>query len=368
MGKGVGPQGRPIPFYATFTNSGGRPDRLLKIETGAAHHAILKALELQDRHCPPRRTGRAGVPANGRVSLRPGTHQITHDRPLRQGRARQLHPGDVRLRARRPPLGRYPRREPRRTGAQGSLLSTRRVDGAIWKARARRPDGRLRGTGNGHRPLPMAGRRRRARSRQAQDGARDGVRLNDRIYARGGRRRALDRQAWRCWRMRPTCSRTQPASSGADRDPLRRTARNRRRRLRLRPCGSPLGVDQRVVLLVLTAYILYEAYRRFQNPPEIVGGRCWRSRSSALRQPRQHEATFGGSSESLNVKGAYFEVLSDMLGSLGVIVAAIVVMPPAGRSSIRSSAPHRAIHRAAHLEPAQAGSTILLEGTPPRSI
>src|SRR5262245_28699040 len=34
----------------------------------------------------------------------------------------------------------------------------------------------------------------------------------------------------------------------------------------------------------------------------------------------------GGSSESLNVKRAYFEVLSDMLGSLGVIIAAPVVM------------------------------------------
>lgn len=34
----------------------------------------------------------------------------------------------------------------------------------------------------------------------------------------------------------------------------------------------------------------------------------------------------GGSSESINVKGAYFEVLSDMLGSLGVIVAAVVVL------------------------------------------
>src|SRR5262249_46457764 len=34
----------------------------------------------------------------------------------------------------------------------------------------------------------------------------------------------------------------------------------------------------------------------------------------------------GGSSESLNVKGAYFEVLSDMLGSVGVIAAAIIVM------------------------------------------
>ena len=34
----------------------------------------------------------------------------------------------------------------------------------------------------------------------------------------------------------------------------------------------------------------------------------------------------GGSSESLNIKGAYFEVLSDMLGSLGVILAALIVM------------------------------------------
>ena len=34
----------------------------------------------------------------------------------------------------------------------------------------------------------------------------------------------------------------------------------------------------------------------------------------------------GGSSESLNVKGAYFEVLSDMLGSIGVIVASLLIM------------------------------------------
>jgi cobalt-zinc-cadmium efflux system protein len=34
----------------------------------------------------------------------------------------------------------------------------------------------------------------------------------------------------------------------------------------------------------------------------------------------------GGSSESLNIKGAYFEVLSDMLGSIGVIVAALLMM------------------------------------------
>lgn len=82
-----------------------------------------------------------------------------------------------------------------------------------------------------------------------------------------------------------------------------------------------------VVLLLLTVYILYEAYQRFQNQPEIIGGPmlvvavvglCVNLVSMKLLS--------GGSSESLNVKGAYFEVLSDMLGSLGVIVAAIVLL------------------------------------------
>jgi hypothetical protein len=43
--RGSALKGDQFPFYATFTNSGARPDRLLKIETAAAHHAILKALD-----------------------------------------------------------------------------------------------------------------------------------------------------------------------------------------------------------------------------------------------------------------------------------------------------------------------------------
>lgn len=82
-----------------------------------------------------------------------------------------------------------------------------------------------------------------------------------------------------------------------------------------------------VVLLLITVYILYEAYQRFKTPPEVLG------------LPMMVVAIVGlivnlvsmkllaaGSSESLNVQGAYFEVFSDMLGSLGVIVAAIIVM------------------------------------------
>ena len=82
-----------------------------------------------------------------------------------------------------------------------------------------------------------------------------------------------------------------------------------------------------VVLLLLTIYILYESYQRFLSPPEILSG------------PMLGVALVGlvvnfismrllasGSSESLNVQGAYFEVLSDMLGSLGVIAAAVIIM------------------------------------------
>jgi cobalt-zinc-cadmium efflux system protein len=81
------------------------------------------------------------------------------------------------------------------------------------------------------------------------------------------------------------------------------------------------------VLLVLVAgYILYEAYQRLRHPLQIqsigmlaiaviglgvnlVGMRILRS----------------GAESSLNVKGAYLEVWSDMLASVGVILAAIVI-------------------------------------------
>uniref|UniRef100_UPI0021C68063 cation diffusion facilitator family transporter n=1 Tax=Microvirga sp. Mcv34 TaxID=2926016 RepID=UPI0021C68063 len=82
-----------------------------------------------------------------------------------------------------------------------------------------------------------------------------------------------------------------------------------------------------VVLLLLTVYILYEAYQRFLAPPEILGGPMLAVAAVGLVVNLiSMRLLAGGSSESLNVKGAYFEVLSDMLGSLGVIVAALVVL------------------------------------------
>lgn len=81
-----------------------------------------------------------------------------------------------------------------------------------------------------------------------------------------------------------------------------------------------------VLLLALSGFILYEAWERWNNPSQIDA------------PVMLIAAVFGlianlvgvillrrGATESLAVKGAYLEVLSDALGSVGVVVAAIVI-------------------------------------------
>ena len=81
-----------------------------------------------------------------------------------------------------------------------------------------------------------------------------------------------------------------------------------------------------LILFWISFYILYEAYRRFQEPPEV----------NSL--PMMIVAAVGlfvnlvgiynlrrGSKESLNVQGAFLEVVSDTLGSLGVIIAGLIM-------------------------------------------
>ena len=82
-----------------------------------------------------------------------------------------------------------------------------------------------------------------------------------------------------------------------------------------------------VVLLLLTIFILYEAVGRLIDPPPVMAGPMLAVALVGLGvNLASMKLLAAGSSESLNVKGAYFEVMSDMLGSLGVIVAALVVM------------------------------------------
>jgi cobalt-zinc-cadmium efflux system protein len=104
-----------------------------------------------------------------------------------------------------------------------------------------------------------------------------------------------------------------------------------------------------LVMIFLSVYILYEGFRRIFEPPEIqsypmiivasiglimnlVGMRLLGSISSVrgggghshwFHQEDHHEAQ---QEDSLNIKAAYFEVLSDTLGSAGVIAAGIIIL------------------------------------------
>lgn len=82
-----------------------------------------------------------------------------------------------------------------------------------------------------------------------------------------------------------------------------------------------------VVLLVVTVFVLREAWARLAAPPEILGGPMLAVAVAGLIVNLiSMRMLHAGSKESLNLKGAYFEVMADILGSVGVILAALVVM------------------------------------------
>jgi cobalt-zinc-cadmium efflux system protein len=81
-----------------------------------------------------------------------------------------------------------------------------------------------------------------------------------------------------------------------------------------------------VLLFAVAGYVFYEAFTRIGDPPDIdplpvliVGGVGLGINIAAFLLLRT------GAAESLNVEGAYVEVLADTLGSIGVIVGAIVI-------------------------------------------
>jgi len=81
-----------------------------------------------------------------------------------------------------------------------------------------------------------------------------------------------------------------------------------------------------VLLFAVAGYVLFEAAKRIGDPPDILTGPmvgvaivglavnvvAWRLLSR-------------GASESLNVEGAYLEVIADLVGSIGVIIAAVTI-------------------------------------------
>ena len=82
-------------------------------------------------------------------------------------------------------------------------------------------------------------------------------------------------------------------------------------------------------LILISGYIIYEAIERFQNPPEIQSsGMLIVAFIGLLVNVLVAWIMMRGADvkENLNMRGAYLHVLSDMLGSVGAIIAALLIM------------------------------------------
>jgi len=81
-----------------------------------------------------------------------------------------------------------------------------------------------------------------------------------------------------------------------------------------------------LLLFVLAGYILWESVHRFLAPPPVASlGMLVVGVTGLAVNLVAMQLLKAGSGESLNVKGAYLEVWADMLGSVGVIVGALVI-------------------------------------------
>lgn len=81
-----------------------------------------------------------------------------------------------------------------------------------------------------------------------------------------------------------------------------------------------------LLLFAVAIYILYEAWQRVRNPEGVTSGAMLIVAIAGLIVNLiSFKLLTAGAKESINVKGAFFEVLSDLLGSIGVIIAAIIV-------------------------------------------
>jgi cobalt-zinc-cadmium efflux system protein len=81
-----------------------------------------------------------------------------------------------------------------------------------------------------------------------------------------------------------------------------------------------------VLLFAVTAYVLIEAVGRFTHPPEVAAGPMLVVATIGLAANVVAFALLrSGARESLNVRGAYLEVVGDLLGSVGVLAAAGVI-------------------------------------------
>jgi cobalt-zinc-cadmium efflux system protein len=82
-----------------------------------------------------------------------------------------------------------------------------------------------------------------------------------------------------------------------------------------------------VLLLAVAAYIFYEAFQRFTDPPEVDSVPLLAVASGGLVvNIIAARILHSGAQESMNVRGAFLEVWKDILGSVAAIAAALIIL------------------------------------------
>jgi cobalt-zinc-cadmium efflux system protein len=82
-----------------------------------------------------------------------------------------------------------------------------------------------------------------------------------------------------------------------------------------------------LTLVALSLWIFYEAFRRLGDPPEVLGGWMLVVGVVGIGVNLVGGAIlFRSRTESLNVDAAFRHVLADLLGSIGVVVAAAIIL------------------------------------------
>ncbi|MBY0121254.1 cation diffusion facilitator family transporter [Bacillus sp. S/N-304-OC-R1] len=83
-----------------------------------------------------------------------------------------------------------------------------------------------------------------------------------------------------------------------------------------------------ITLILISIYIFFEAYHRFFNPPEVLSGGMLIISTLGLliNIVAAWILMRGNKEENLNIRSAFLHVIGDMLGSVGAIIAALLMM------------------------------------------
>jgi cobalt-zinc-cadmium efflux system protein len=107
----------------------------------------------------------------------------------------------------------------------------------------------------------------------------------------------------------------------------RRASTGRNRTFGLYRAEVLAALANAVLLFGVAGYVIYEAVGRFADPPEVPGLPVIVAASLGLLA---NVASFAllrdGAKESINLRGAYLEVLADLIGSVGVLISGALTL------------------------------------------